>query len=113
MLLGSLLVMGGVWFILPGAIAVGLIIKGFDTLYRRGRDADNRYSGAIMQSFCFGAVFNMIVLAREGLDAFGSRVVFFALIFLVCLGVAKMLYWLLDRAGLIRRCGSQVLHSPA
>lgn len=112
-LLGSLLVMGGVWFILPGAIAVGLIIKGFDTLYRRGRDADNRYSGAVMQSFCFGAVFNMIVLAREGLDAFGSRVVFFALIFLVCLGVAKMLYWLLDRAGLIRRRGGQVLHSPA
>jgi len=112
-LLGSLLVMGGVGFILPGAIAVGLIIKGFDTLYRRGRDAENRYSGAVMQSFCFGAVFNMIVLAREGLDAFGSRVVFFALIFLVCLGVAKMLYWLLDRAGLIRRRGGQVLHSPA
>lgn len=110
-LLGSLVVMGGVWFILPGAVAVGLIIKGFDTLYLRGRDADNRYSGAIMQSFCFGAVFNMIVLAREGLDAFGSRVVFFALIFLVCLGVAKMLYWLLDRAGLIRRRGGQALHS--
>ncbi|RPE01079.1 O-antigen assembly polymerase [Candidatus Pantoea deserta] len=112
-LLGSLLVMGGVWFILPGAIAVGLIIKGFDTLYRHGRDAENRYSGAVMQSFCFGAVFNMIVLAREGLDAFGSRVVFFALIFLVCLGVAKLLCWLLDRAGLIRRRGGQVLHSPS
>lgn len=110
-LLGSLLVMGGVWFILPGAVAVGLIIKGFDTLYLRGRDASNRYSGAIMQSFCFGAVFNMIVLAREGLDAFGSRVVFFALIFLACLGVAKMLYWLLDRAGLIRHRGGQVLQS--
>ncbi|HAT23577.1 MAG: ECA oligosaccharide polymerase [Pantoea sp.] len=110
-LLGSLVVMGGAWFILPGAVAVGLIIKGFDTLYLRGRDADNRYSGAIMQSFCFGAVFNMIVLAREGLDAFGSRVVFFALIFLACLGVAKMLYWLLHRAGLIRRRGGQAVHS--
>ena len=111
-LLGSLLVMGGVWFILPGAVVVGLIIKGFDTLYLRGRDAENRYSGAIMQSFCFGAVFNMIVLAREGLDAFGSRVVFFALIFLACLGVSRLLYWLLDRAGLIRRRGGQPLHSP-
>ncbi len=111
-LLGSLLVMGGLWFILPGAGAVGLIIKGFDTLYLHGRDADNRYSGAIMQSFCFGAVFNMIVLVREGLDAFGSRVVFFALIFLACLCVAKMLFWLLDRAGLIRRRGGQALHSP-
>ncbi|MBA2817581.1 ECA oligosaccharide polymerase [Candidatus Pantoea persica] len=111
-LLGSLLVMGGVWFILPGAVVVGLIIKGFDTLYLHGRDSENRYSGAIMQSFCFGAVFNMIVLAREGLDAFGSRVVFFALIFLACLGVSRLLYWLLDRAGLIRRRGGQPLHSP-
>lgn len=111
-LIGSLLVMGGVWALLPGAIAVGLIIKGFDALYQRGCQASNRYSSAIIQSFCFGAVFNMIVLAREGLDAFGSRVVFFALIFLLCLGVAKMLYWLFNRAGLIRRRGGQAFPSP-
>ncbi|ADU67477.1 ECA oligosaccharide polymerase [Pantoea sp. At-9b] len=111
-LLGSLLVMGGVWFIPLGAVAVGLLMKGFDNLYARGRQESNRYNGAILQSFCFGAVFNMIVLAREGLDAFGSRVVFFCVIFAACLLVAKLLYWLLDRAGLIRQRGEPVLPSP-
>lgn len=112
-LLGSLLVMGGVWFIPVGAVAVGWLMKGFDNLYLYGRDTNNRYSGAILQSFCFGAVFNMIVLAREGLDAFGSRVVFFCLIFAACMGLAKLLYWLLARAGLIRPRGEPVLHSPS
>ncbi|MDA6076534.1 WzyE family oligosaccharide polymerase [Edwardsiella anguillarum] len=68
--------MGGAAFIPLGAIAVGLIIKWFDWLYTRGCLASNRYRGAVIQAFCFGAVFNMIVLAREGLDAFVSRVVF-------------------------------------
>ncbi|MEG3128907.1 ECA oligosaccharide polymerase [Pantoea cypripedii] len=112
-LLGSLLVMGGVGFIPLGAVAVGMLMKGFDNLYARGRNETNRYSGAILQSFCFGAVFNMIVLAREGLDAFGSRVVFFCIIFAACLLVAKLLYWLLDRAGLIRQRGEPVLPSPS
>jgi len=101
-LLGSLLIMGGVLFIPLGAVAVGLLMKGFDALYTQGRDSDNRYTGAVLQSFCFGAVFNMIVLAREGLDAFGSRVVFFCIIFAACTGLAKLLCWLLARAGLIR-----------
>ncbi|MEJ4047380.1 ECA oligosaccharide polymerase [Erwinia sp. SLM-02] len=101
-LIGSLLVMGGALFIPLGAVAVGLIIKWFDWLYEKGQQEQNRYKAAILQSFCFGAVFNMIVLAREGLDAFASRVVFFCVIFVVCVVVAKLLYWLLDSAGLIR-----------
>jgi antigen polymerase len=101
-LIGSLLVMGGVVFIPIGAIAVGLILKGFDTLYERGKAASDRYRSAILQAFCFGAVFNIIVLAREGVDAFVSRVVFFCLIYGFCLVLAKLLFWLLDRAGLIR-----------
>ena len=108
-LIGSLVVMGGVWFIPLGAVAVGMIIKWFDWLYARGRQESNRYKAAILQSFCFGAVFNMIVLAREGLDAFGSRVVFFCVIFAACVVAAKLLYWLLDRAGLIRSRDGQVL----
>lgn len=75
-LIGSLVVMGGTWFILPGAIAVGLIIKWFDWLYTLGNEETNRYKAAVLHSFCFGAIFNMIVLAREGLDSFVSRVVF-------------------------------------
>lgn len=100
-LIGSLLVMGGYGFIAPGAIAVGLIIKWFDWLYQRGREETNRYKAAILQSFCFGAIFNMIVLAREGLDAFVSRVIFFLLVFSICLVLAKLIFWLLDSAGLI------------
>ncbi|NIG36028.1 O-antigen assembly polymerase [Pantoea sp. ICBG 828] len=112
-LLGSLLIMGGAGFIPLGAIAVGLLMKVFDSLYQQGREAGNRYSGAILQSFCFGAVFNMIVLAREGLDAFGSRVVFFCLIFAACVGLAKLLFWLLARAGLIRPRAEPVLSRSA
>ncbi|EHD19715.1 MULTISPECIES: ECA oligosaccharide polymerase [Brenneria] len=102
-LLGSLVIMGGVLFIPLGAIAVGLIIKWFDWVYELGKNDANRYKAAILQAFCFGAVFNIIVLAREGVDAFVSRVVFFCLIFGLCLLMAKLLYWLLESAGLIRQ----------
>lgn len=101
-LIGSLIVMGGVGFIPLGAVVVGLIIKGFDTLYERGTAAGDRYRASLLQSFCFGAVFNMIVLAREGLDAFVSRVVFFCLVFGLCLISAKLLFLLFRHAGLIR-----------
>ncbi len=100
-LLGSLFVMGGAWFIVPGAVAVGLIIKWFDWLYVNANQQANIYKAAIINSFCFGAIFNMIVLAREGLDAFASRVVFFLVVFGLCLLVAKLLYWLFDAAGLV------------
>jgi len=102
-LIGSLLVMGGAWFIPLGAVVVGLIIKWFDWLYELGNRETNRYKAAILHSFCFGAIFNMIVLACEGLDSFVSRVVFFLVIFGLCLLVAKLLYWLLDSAGLINK----------
>ena len=101
-LIGSLVVMGGVWFIPLGAVAVGMIIKWFDWLYEKGKADTNRYKAAILQSFCFGAVFNMIVLAREGVDSFFSRVVFFCVVFGACLVMAKLLYWMFDAAGLIR-----------
>lgn len=84
-------------------MAVGLIIKWFDWLYELGNRETNRYKAAILHSFCFGAIFNMIVLAREGLDSFGSRVVFFLVIFGICLLAAKLLYWFLDSVGLIHR----------
>jgi len=113
-LIGSLVVMGGAAFIPLGAIAVGLIIKWFDWLYTLGKNAVNPYKAAILQSFCFGAVFNIIVLAREGLDSFFSRVVFFAVIFGLCLIAAKLLYWLFDVAGLIRiRSGRLPTLDPA
>ena len=45
----------------------------------------------------------MIVLAREGLDSFVSRVVFFMVVFGACLLMAKLLYWLFDSAGLVHK----------
>ncbi len=45
----------------------------------------------------------MIVLAREGLDSFVSRVVFFLVVFGASLLVAKLLFWLFDSAGLIHK----------
>ncbi|MDX8000560.1 O-antigen assembly polymerase [Xenorhabdus sp. Reich] len=102
-LIGSLVVMGGVFFIPLGAIAVGFIIKWFDWIYEAGKQEANRYKSAILQAFCFGAIFNMIVLAREGVDSFVSRVVFFCIVFGLCLIAAKLLYWLFESAGLIRK----------
>ena len=110
-LIGSLVVMGGVLFIPLGAIVVGLIIKWFDWIYGMSLKESNRYKAAIMQAFCFGAIFNMIVLAREGVDSFVSRVVFFCLIFGLCLILAKLLYWLFESAGLIRAKASSYLRS--
>ncbi|WP_340622111.1 ECA oligosaccharide polymerase [Xenorhabdus siamensis] len=102
-LIGSLVVMGGVFFIPLGAVAVGMIIKWFDWIYEAGKQETNRYKAAILQAFCFGAIFNMIVLAREGVDSFVSRVVFFGIVFGLCLIAAKLLYWLLDSAGVVRK----------
>lgn len=101
-LIGSLVVMGGVSFIPLGAVAVGLIIKWFDWLYLRANQETNPYKAAIIYAFCFGAIFNMIVLAREGVDSFVSRVVFFLVIFTLCVVLAKLLYALFCAAGLIR-----------
>lgn len=110
-LIGSLVVMGGVVFIPLGAIVVGLIIKWFDWLYQQGLNESNRYKSAILQAFCFGAIFNMIVLAREGVDSFVSRVVFFCLVFGLCLVVAKLLYWLFESAGLVRNYVTRQIQS--
>ncbi|MBD2811743.1 ECA oligosaccharide polymerase [Xenorhabdus sp. Vera] len=111
-LIGSLVVMGGVFFIPLGAIVVGFIIKWFDWIYETGKQESNRYKAAILQAFCFGAIFNMIVLAREGVDSFFSRAVFFCIVFGLCLVMAKLLYWLFESAGLIRKLVVSNLTTP-
>ena len=62
---------------------------------------------AAMAMFCEWGIYPawalMIVLAREGLDSFVSRVVFFMVVFGICLLLAKLLYWLFDSAGLVHR----------
>lgn len=101
-LIGSLVVMGGIGFIPVGAVAVGLIIKWFDWLYEKGKAEINRYRAAVIQTFCFGAIFNLIVLVREGVDSFFSRIIFFCVVFGLCVVIAKLIYWLLYSAKVIR-----------
>lgn len=74
---------------------VGLIIRGLDGLYRVARYAQNRYTSATMQAFCFGLLFHIVILVREGLDSFVSRLGFYCLVFGSCLLLAKLLYRLL------------------
>lgn len=109
-LIGSMLIMGGITILPFGAIVIGLIIKWFDWLYEKGKHDVNRYRGAIFQSFCFGAIFNLMVLVREGTDAFVSRIVFFSIVFGLCLFIAKLFYWLCLVAGVVKsRLSAQYL----
>ncbi len=96
-LIGSLLVMGGGWALLPGALISAILIRSFDWLYQCSFNTVNPYADAVMKSFCFGAIFNLIVLVREGLDAFGSRFCFFSFIFLLLLVMAKYLACLVKK----------------
>lgn len=83
-LLGSFYIMGGYPFLIIGMCLVGGIIAMFDRLFC--------YSLAysiIVQAFCLGQVFNLIVLVREGFEAFFSRFVFFSFIFGFCWLLAK------------------------
>ncbi len=94
-LIGSFLIMGGAWFFVLGAMMVGLIIRGLDGLYRSARDTQSRYTSATIQAFCFGLLFHIVILVREGLDSFVSRFGFYCLVFGSCLLLAKLLYRLL------------------
>ena len=85
-LLGSFYLMGGMPFIVVGMAVAGGLIRAFDELFRQGR------SSAIIQAYCLGNLFNLIILVREGADAFVSRFVFFSLIFTACWLVAKLIY---------------------
>ncbi|MGP1930745.1 MAG: ECA oligosaccharide polymerase [Arsenophonus sp. ET-YP4-MAG3] len=101
-LIGSLIVMGGFIFIPIGAICVSFIIKWFDCFFEKSKIEKNHYKTIIQQSFYFGAIFNIIILVRDGVDSFVSRIVFFTLIFSFCLFIAKFLYWLFVKIGLIQ-----------
>lgn len=93
-LLGSLLIMGGPLAFVVGAVVVGALLRGLDRLYELGRVEGSRGGVALVMGYCLGAVFNVIILVREGIDAFVSRMVFFSVIF----AFAALLAWGLGRA---------------
>ncbi|MBV7388925.1 ECA oligosaccharide polymerase [Pasteurellaceae bacterium TAE3-ERU1] len=96
-LLGSLYIMGGVPFLVLGAWLCGWLVKGLDALYRLGKNSVNRSRHAILQAYCFGNCFNLIVLVREGLDAFVSRFLFYSLVFFIAVVIAALITALLRK----------------
>jgi antigen polymerase len=61
-----------------------------------------------LHSFCFGAIFNMIVLAREGLDAFASRAWFFPRHLWRLPADGETVVLAFDSAGLINKRGTSL-----
>ncbi|TNH04834.1 ECA oligosaccharide polymerase [Testudinibacter sp. TR-2022] len=101
-LLGSFLIMGGVPLMVLGALLCGWLLKAMDYFYQYGKTALQRSNGALIQAYCFANIFNIIVLVREGIDAFVSRFVFFALIFIIAVLLAKVIVLLFRQTGSVQ-----------
>lgn len=84
-LIGSFYIMGGGPCVVLGMAVVGGFLQFFDCLSLAWRGS------AVVQAFCWGNLFNLIVLVREGSDAFVSRFVFFSVIFGACWLVASII----------------------
>lgn len=79
-LIGSFYIMGGFYAIGIGMAFIAVIIKGLDILFSYGRT----HNSALIKAYCFGHLFNLVVLVREGLDAFISRFILYSIVFLSC-----------------------------
>lgn len=86
-LLGSFYIMGGFGLIAIGMAVVAFLIKMLDNFFTYGKAVNS----ALIQAYCFGNLFNLIVLVREGMDAFVSRFLFFTIVFAVCWLLAKLI----------------------
>lgn len=84
-LLGSFYIMGGIPMIAIGMAVVGGFIRIFDNFFAYGKNS------AVIQSYCLANLFNLIVLIREGIDAFISRFCFFSVIFVFAYIVAYLI----------------------
>ncbi|MDG6301291.1 ECA oligosaccharide polymerase [Glaesserella parasuis] len=84
-LLGSFYIMGGMPMIAIGMAVVGGFIRIFDNFFAYGKNS------AVIQSYCLANLFNLIVLIREGIDAFISRFCFFSVIFVFAYIVAYLI----------------------
>ncbi|CAM2937788.1 enterobacterial common antigen polymerase [Glaesserella parasuis] len=84
-LLGSFYIMGGIPMIAIGMAVVGGLIRIFDNFFAYGKNS------AVIQSYCLANLFNLIVLIREGIDAFISRFCFFSVIFVFSYIVAYLI----------------------
>ena len=88
-LLGSFYIMGGFPMIGLGMAFTGLLIGNFDNFFQYGKNYANSNGAALIQAYCFANLFNLIILIREGADAFFSRFLFFSAVFAFCWCVAR------------------------
>lgn len=82
-LLGSLYLMGGVPLMALGMALIGKIIAECDRLWRT--------ANPVWQAYLLANLFNLIVLVREGADAFFSRWCFFTAVFVACWLLARLI----------------------
>lgn len=83
-LLGAFYIMGGVPLMAAGMAMLGILLRVTDRLFAQTQSP-------LVQAYCLGNLFNLIVLVREGADAFVSRFVFFSVVFFGCWAVAYLL----------------------
>lgn len=96
-LLGSFIIMGGIPMLVIGSVVCGLMIKLFDTLYFYAKTGLNFHYSVAFKTYCFGNCFNLIVLVREGFDAFLSRFMFFSLVFFGAIIITKLLFLFINQ----------------
>lgn len=90
-ILGSFYIMGGLMWIVFGMMLCGVIICILDRCFAYGKRHQQVSRSAIIQAYCFAQLFNLVVLVREGADAFVSRFVFFNICFMGCWAVAYVI----------------------
>lgn len=88
--LGSLIIIGGVYGVIIGACAIAIILWLLDVIYfnasRYIRSNGSKYSfGVLLLTYCFCMIFYVIGLTRDGVDGFFSRVTFFTFWYLIAL----------------------------
>ncbi|QGM80162.1 ECA oligosaccharide polymerase [Otariodibacter oris] len=94
-ILGSFYLMGGIPMIIIGMGLTGILIKLGDNIFDYARLQGNRSYSAILQAYCLANIFNLIILVREGSDAFVSRFFFFSFVFWVCWMSARFIQFLI------------------
>lgn len=85
-LLGSFYIMGGYGFVAVGMVVVGIMLAMCDRLFVYAEQ-----HSVMLQAFLWGQLFNLMILVREGMDAFVSRFVFFSIVFGLCSLIAYVI----------------------
>ncbi|GAB3249841.1 TDP-N-acetylfucosamine:lipid II N-acetylfucosaminyltransferase [Kineosporia babensis] len=90
-LIGSAWIMGGLGAVAAVAASTGSVVRVFDTVLEKASRPQERPGDAVLTAFALSSAFNLVVLAREGLDSFVSRTVVQAGVFGAAVGLARRL----------------------